>query len=123
VVVALIDDDAGARTATGGMLESWGCRVLAADCAAALLGLCDALGARPQLAICDYRLRDGETGVGVADRLRARFGMALPCILVSGDTDATLVRQAAEHKLPLLHKPVRPAKLRSLLQRLLASGP
>jgi PAS domain S-box-containing protein len=122
ITVAVVDDDDTARAATQSLLESWGSRVIAAVSGAELLRLCEASSQPPRLAICDYRLLDGETGIAVAAELRARYGAAFPCVLVSGDTNVELSRDAAEHKLPLLHKPVRPAKLRALLQRLLAAS-
>jgi hypothetical protein len=36
---------------------------------------------------------------------------------MSGDTDAGLIQAAKDAGLTLLHKPVRPAKLRSFLRR------
>jgi hypothetical protein len=42
---------------------------------------------------------------------------------MSGDTDAALMLKVHASGLTLLHKPVRPAKLRSLLRRLLADQP
>jgi hypothetical protein len=38
---------------------------------------------------------------------------------MSGDTDGGLMQAAKDAGLTLLHKPVRPAKLRSLLRHLL----
>jgi hypothetical protein len=37
---------------------------------------------------------------------------------MSGDTDPSLMQAAKDAGLTLLHKPVRPAKLRSLIRRL-----
>jgi PAS domain S-box-containing protein len=122
VLVAVVDDDQTARAATQSLLESWGSRVIAAASGSELLHRCAAAGQPPRLAICDYRLLDGETGITVAAALRARYGAELPCVLISGDTNDELTRDAAEHHLPLLHKPVRPAKLRTLLQRMLAAS-
>jgi len=51
--------------------------------------------------------------------LRAQLGQAVAACLVSGNTEAGLLQLAQNAQLTLLHKPVRPAKLRSLLRRLL----
>jgi CheY-like chemotaxis protein len=122
VAVALVDDDAAARTATCSLLESWGCQVIAAASAAQLLRDCGQSTVAPRIAICDFRLPDGESGFTVARALRQRYSATLPVILISGDTDADLMRRSAEAQLPLLHKPVRPAKLRALLNRLLGGA-
>jgi hypothetical protein len=41
---------------------------------------------------------------------------------MSGNTDPQLIKLARQAGLTLLYKPVRPAKLRSLLRKLVASG-
>jgi hypothetical protein len=48
-------------------------------------------------------------------------GKEIPACLMSGDTDGELMQAARDAGLTLLHKPVRPAKLRALLRRLVAT--
>ena len=79
-------------------------------------------GVAPDVIVADYRLRDGENGIEVINQLRAAAGQPIPACLISGDTDATLMQAAAAASLTLLQKPVRPAKLRSLLRRLTRSA-
>ena len=54
--------------------------------------------------------------------MQAHIGQAVPACLISGDTDPGLMQAAKVAGLTLLHKPVRPAKLRSLWRRLLQAG-
>lgn len=117
LTVLLVEDDALSRQALGGLLASWGARVVEAD---GLPMALERLGAErhPDVIISDYRLRDGDTGLGVVQRLRLAAGRQIPACLISGDTDPGLMLSAREAGLTLLHKPVRPAKLRSLLRRL-----
>jgi CheY-like chemotaxis protein len=82
---------------------------------------CDRAGVRPDVAICDYRLRGMETGITAALMLRHRFGNNVPVLLVSGELGDDLQREAARNRLLLLGKPLKPARLRSLLQSLLAA--
>ena len=115
--VLLIEDDAFARTAVVELLESWGCTVFAGHTALA------AMAAHEQHAdwdviLSDYRLSAGDNGLLAIERLRAYAGRDVPAGLMSGDTDSALMQAAKQANLPLLHKPVRPAKLRSLLRRL-----
>lgn len=115
--VLLIEDDDSARIAVTGLLESWGCIVysgpttLAAMAAHVRHGDWDVI-------LSDYRLADGDNGLLAIERLRAYAGRIIPACLMSGDTDSALMQAARDANLPLLHKPVRPAKLRSLLRRL-----
>ncbi len=115
--VMLVEDDALAREAVGSLLRSWGCVVAEASGLSAALAHWDD-GVKPDVIVSDYRMPYGENGIDVIARLRARAGCAVPACLVSGDTDPGLMQEAKEAGLSLLHKPVRPAKLRSLLRRL-----
>ncbi|MBU0753018.1 MAG: response regulator [Gammaproteobacteria bacterium] len=120
--VLIVDDDPLVLASTTQLVASWGCRTFAAASVAEVMGECDAAGCRPDAAICDYRLRGFENGVHTARTLRLRYG-DLPVLLLSGDlTDS--VREAAErHQLALLGKPMKPARLRALLQSMLNQGP
>jgi CheY-like chemotaxis protein len=72
----------------------------------------------PNAIISDYRLRDGKNGIDVVRQLRQAASQPLAACLLSGDTDSHLKQWADDAGLVLLHKPVRPAKLRSLLGHL-----
>lgn len=118
MTVLVVEDDALSATALADLLASWGCSVRTAE------GLHDALwhlkqGFRPDVLVSDYRLRQVDNGINVLRRLREACGRPVPAFLISGDTDARLMQLAREAGLTLLHKPVRPAKLRTLMRRLL----
>jgi CheY-like chemotaxis protein len=80
--------------------------------------------AAPDVVLSDFRLGEERNGLDVIAMVRAHSGREIPACLMSGDTDVALIQAAKEAGLTLLHKPVRPAKLRSLLRRLsMANGP
>ena len=115
--VLLVEDDALVRQSVQALLGSWGCVVDAAE------GLNDALtlvesGPAPDLLLSDYRLGDGRNGMEAIATLRACVGTEVPACLMSGDVSAELMQSARAAGLTLLHKPVRPAKLRSFLRHL-----
>jgi CheY-like chemotaxis protein len=99
------------------LLISWGCVVSVGD------GGNDMEAAKvlvaPDLVICDYRLPGDANGIALIARLRKFYAQEIPACLVSGDTDSAFIAAAAAANLPLLHKPVRPARLRALLNRLI----
>ena len=72
--------------------------------------------------ISDYRLPEGETGIEVIERIQSALPARIPAMLISGDTAAELLHEARANGYYLLHKPIQPAKLRSLLNHLLASA-
>jgi signal transduction histidine kinase/CheY-like chemotaxis protein len=115
--IALVDDDPLALNSLHSLLLSWGCEVYAADSFESLVMDLATRSARPELLVSDYRLRGPRSGVDVIDEIRRRYHPDLPAILISGDTGPVALQQARERDLVLLHKPVRPAKLRALLNR------
>ncbi|RLJ68380.1 ATP-binding protein [Sulfurisoma sediminicola] len=119
--VLIIDDDPLVLASTSGLVASWGCQTFAGPSVADAISECDRAGVRPDMAICDYRLRGLENGISSALTLRHRFGNNIPVLLISGDLSEDLQREAARNRLVLLSKPLKPARLRSLLQSLLAA--
>lgn len=115
-LIVVIDDDALVLDGMRGLLQGWGCRVVTADSGdAALAGL----AGQPDLVISDHFLANGTTGIDAIDRLRKAFAVPLPAFLISGDTTSERMREAETNGLLLLHKPVNPMALRSVVNRLL----
>lgn len=121
LTILVIEDDLLARSGLVALLESWGARVRAHEDLDSALAELSSQGA-PDVIVSDYRLPAYHTGIEAIRRLRLRAGRMVPACLMSGDTDASLILEAKNEGLTLLHKPVRPAKLRSLLRRLTLSS-
>ena len=117
--VLVIEDDDMVRQALVGLLQSWGMTVAEASDLQGAQGLIEQ-GLVPGLIISDYRLNETLNGILVVARLRQQLACAVPACLISGDIDPALMQAAQQAQLTLLHKPVRPAKLRNLLRHLLA---
>jgi len=113
--VVVIEDDQDVREAMQNLLTDWGLRVLAAETSDEVLASAQA-DVAPALVISDYHLPNCETGITAIARLREVWGEDLPAMLISGDTSPENVLTMAASGLSVLHKPVRPAKLRALLQ-------
>jgi signal transduction histidine kinase/DNA-binding NarL/FixJ family response regulator len=115
--VMVIDDDALVLEGMRGILKSWGCSVVAATSEDTALA---ALSERPpDIIISDYRLEDGKTGFDVIEGIRRAFGTPIPAFLISGDTAPERLREARASGYYLLHKPVLPITLRSVITQLL----
>lgn len=120
--VLVIEDDGFARQAIRELLGSWGCHVDAAQTVEQARVLLRS-GSLPDVIVSDFRLGDGSNGLSAIAHLRALAGHDIPACLMSGDTDGALMQAAKAAGLTLLHKPVRPAKLRSLLRNLISIQP
>jgi CheY-like chemotaxis protein len=115
----LIEDNDNAREAVRGLLQSWGCTVHVASSLAEAADQLARVGI-PDVIISDYHLGAAENGIACIQTLRTLSGQHIPACLISGDTHSDFLQSVVAAELPLLHKPVRPAKLRSLLRRLRA---
>lgn len=122
-LVLVIDDDAAIRIAMQGLLAGWGCTVLAAEGLDALMPALAREPRRPDLIVCDYRLRGSENGLAAVAALQAEYNHEIPAILITGDTAPERLREAHGSALTLLHKPVSPAALREAMNQLLAAAP
>ena len=120
-LIVVVDDEAAVRDAMGAALSSWGYEVVAAESGHEALAALEAGGLRPKLLVCDLRLREGEDGLAVVAQFRARFGAALPAVLITGDTAPERVAQAHASEIRLLHKPVASGKLRATVRNLARS--
>ena len=117
-LVVVIDDDTLVLDSIGGELRKWGCRVVASDSFESALASLGEQG-HPDLIISDYRLANGQSGIATIARLQAALGANIPAFLLSGDTAPERLREARASGHHLLHKPVRPMRLRAMVSQLL----
>jgi signal transduction histidine kinase/CheY-like chemotaxis protein len=119
-LVAFIDDDEAILAAMVEVFDHWNVALAAGEDAEQVRAELLALGRTPDLILCDYRLRDGHTGVEAVQLLRDAFGANIPAALLTGDTATDTIQAIQASHLPVLHKPLKPAKLRAFLSHLLA---
>jgi CheY-like chemotaxis protein len=119
-LIAVVEDESIVLVGYQMLFESWGYAVVAAGSTEEALTNLRKVGRAPVIIIADYRLKDGHTGVAAIRSIQEEFGASIPGILVTGDTGAERLREAAASGLPILHKPVNGTKLRELLMRCLS---
>ena len=69
--------------------------------------------------ISDYQLGSDKNGFDVIALVRQHHNKPIPCILISGDTAPAFLEMASANGHHLLQKPVKPGKLRSLIEHML----
>ncbi|MGB4858095.1 MAG: PAS-domain containing protein [Dokdonella sp.] len=115
--VLVVDNDVAVLKAMVELLSGWGCEVVAAtDSVEAVAATQRQL---PDLIVVDFHLDNGATGLDLRAALPTTM-QSVPCIVVTADHGAAVrdaVRSAGCH---LLHKPLRPLALRSLMGRLVS---
>ena len=117
-LVVIVEDEPAVRGGLEVLIKGWGASIASFDSVAASAAWAQASDpaiVKPDLLIVDYRLEDGLTGVDAIKALRARFGAAVPAILVTGSTMTGHEMDAQTHNFHLLIKPVVPNKLRAMI--------
>jgi signal transduction histidine kinase/CheY-like chemotaxis protein len=118
-LILVIDDEEAIREAMQSLLAGWGHEVIVAGSSDEMLVKVSTNPVRPSLILCDYRLQEGENGIGVIRRLQAEYNEDIPAILITGDTAPDRLREAQESGLALLHKPIHNHQLRMVLNEAL----
>lgn len=114
--VLFVEDDPLVRDAMNRLLKDWGVRVSMCACGDEALAILSQEFDKRWHVLLDHQLADNETGLQVADRIRAIIGEGPVISLVTGEVDAAVDRGAAERGISVLRKPLKPIRLRALLR-------
>ena len=121
--IILVDDEADIRDALRCLLLQWGCELLVAD---SLQTLQHELSTHqyptPDILLCDYRLRENQTGLDVVDAMRKYFNTKIPALIISGDTDRKIGEKVIGKGCEILHKPVPSDVLHGAIIKGVGSG-
>ena len=116
--VLVVENDQSALDAMQELLRSWQCKVVAAESLNGAISRLGSLTRPPDVVIADYHLNYDVTGLDVLAAIQPLFDRPLPGIIVTADRSDEVhnaIREAGYH---LLNKPLKPARLRSLLAHL-----
>ncbi|WP_336485997.1 ATP-binding response regulator [Methylobacterium nigriterrae] len=117
--ILIVENDPSTADALKRLLRNWDAEVSAyRDLAGVMAGVSEGSVA-PDLLILDYHLDEGACGLDVAAYLRNLTRAAVPVIVTTADYSPEIERRAAGIGAELVHKPIKPAQLRSLLTYML----
>ncbi|WP_280325692.1 hybrid sensor histidine kinase/response regulator NahK/ErcS' [Pseudomonas sp. BN102] len=117
--VWVLDNDAAICAGMRTLLEGWGCQVTTALSEEDLARQVDNFHAEADLLIADYHLDDGYNGVDAVATINARRSAPLPALMITANYSNELKQQMRELGHTLMHKPVRPMKLKTAMSHLL----
>ncbi len=120
--VWVLDNDAAICAGMRTLLEGWGCQVVTALSEEDLARQVDNYHADADLLIADYHLDNGHNGVDAVASINARRGTALPALMITANYSNELRQQMRELGHTLMHKPVRPMKLKAAMNHLIERG-
>ena len=117
--ILLIEDDPSVRDLLTLLLTEAGHAVTPVPGGREALAVITSMALMPDLILTDYHLPDGFNGAGLAARLRETLGGGVPAIVLTGDISKDTLRQIAENGCVQLNKPIKPAALMAMIERLL----
>jgi signal transduction histidine kinase len=120
--VVLVDDNSEVLRSMERLLKSWDCEVVAATGVEEVLTTIIDRDLSPQLLLTDYHLADGARGTDAVRAINAEITCPVPAIMISSDNSEDLRSQLETLDIPLLTKPIQPARLRALMLHLLADS-
>lgn len=120
-LVLVIDDESAICEAMRSLLESWGHEVITALSGGEMLARAADVTTPPSLIISDYRLQNGENGIGVIRRLQSEFNEELPALLITGDTAPDRLAEARASGFLLLHKPLSAERLQQAMHEVMSA--
>ncbi len=123
--VLVVDDDPLVRDATSRMLDSWQVRhATVATTKEALSELARWQTDTLITVLVDYRLGGGIDGLDFAESILSRWPDRVFPILLTGETDETVLARARSKSIMVLSKPIKPIRLRAALTAVVQeSGP
>ncbi|WP_018983823.1 PAS domain-containing hybrid sensor histidine kinase/response regulator [Salinimonas chungwhensis] len=112
--VLCVDDQQENLDALSILLEKWGVKVVTANSWHEAITQAEIFS--PQILLMDYQLSENHNGLDLIEAIRAHLNIVLPASLVTANQEDALLAQAREQGVNYLSKPIKPAKLRALLQ-------
>lgn len=112
--ILCIDDQQENLDAMETLLTKWGAKVSISNNATEALILAESF--KPHILLVDYQLGKGPDGLEIIDMIRSSVKMALPACLVTAKRGDDLLELCRIQNVNYLSKPIKPAKLRALIQ-------
>lgn len=117
--VLVVDNDERVVEAMVNLLSRWECDARTARDLDDIDQLIKSGDFRPEILLADYHLDFGTYGTQAIKRIRAAFDSDLPAIIITADRSDEIIAAGRDLCCEVLHKPIRPAELRALMQHLI----
>lgn len=118
----IIDNDASITNSMAGLLSEWGCVPICALSQLSALSELKYANTFPKAILADYHLDDDVTGLDVIQAIHEKYGNHIPAIIITADRTQELNKECKRLGYHILNKPVKPAKLRSLLSHIISNS-
>ncbi len=116
--VLCVDDKNENLDALDTLLTRWEVNVVMANTYDGALSLIETLEAQPDVLLIDYQLDKDQDGLTLIDAINTRYNKVIPSAIVTALDDPELRATCLAQGVQFLNKPLKPAKLRAVLQAL-----
>ncbi len=118
--ILVIDDNKIVLNAMKNILESWDCKkIILANSIESTVKIAENHQGKIDAIIADYRLRENTTGVDAMNAFYKHVDYKPARVLITGDTSPERMQEITAHGIPVLHKPVKSAHLKTALGSML----
>lgn len=120
--VLVIDNEPKILEGMSALLKGWACEVEVALSSAEALKKVKNSNFDADIILADYHLSETDTGLMALDDLKPCWSRPVPAIVITADRTDEVKTQITEAGAHLLTKPVRPAALRAMINKTIASA-
>lgn len=115
----VVDNDQAICDGMATLMQGWGCEVVTALSLADLQLKVSVADTQVDLLIVDYHLDNDDNGIDLVAEIKRQRSDELPVLMVTANYSHELKQQIRDLGYLLMHKPVRPMKLKTTLNHLL----
>ncbi|WP_020682768.1 PAS domain-containing hybrid sensor histidine kinase/response regulator [Marinobacterium rhizophilum] len=119
----VVDNDQAICDGMATLMQGWGCDVITALSLDDLERKVSVSDGEVDLLIVDYHLDNDDNGIDLVAEIKRRRSDELPVLMVTANYSHELKQQIRDLGYLLMHKPVRPMKLKTTLNHLLNTRP
>jgi signal transduction histidine kinase len=119
-LVVVIDDNEDALAGMAAVLQKWGCRAVTATAATDAVVQLISADLEPDLIVSDYHLAGGLKGDEAITEVQQEFDRRTAAAIMTSDPDPALRKSLQERGFVVLDKPLNLAKLRAMIDRVVA---
>lgn len=117
-----VDDERVNLEAFAALVATWGVELVCFTTVEEAMRYAEG-SSKPDILLADYQLQHGQTGIDAAETLRKTWGHPIPTVILTALRDPTVQTEAQNRGFFFLHKPLKPASLRTTLRHLLDRQP
>ena len=120
IKVLCIDNEPNILNGMEALLSGWSCDVRTATHEDEFIQAVNGNEFEPDIILADYHLGETHTGVMALKKLQPRWSKPVPAIVITADRTDEVKEDVADSGAQLLHKPMKPAQLRAMMNTVLA---